>query len=248
MALTTGLGGSIVERVRKMFSDRGYGEIKSVGSSGTYVIGRKQTSTDHPRVHGDALAYIDANPSFSSADIYRNMKAFYSVASQEKLDPSSSIVYIYNFSESRQHINAIFDAYRTVRGKGEYFLEVLQLTLFEVDRTKLRSVKDFKILSQSNFGWVTGNSGKEYIVDKPPALSSEDSLALYFGCRKGDYVKYKRLARESVGPIWLTTMALITDPLVANLSVGTDGEDEAEEGPKQKDTPSIDTFIGDSEQ
>jgi hypothetical protein len=45
-------------------------------------------------------------------------------------------------------------------------------------------------------------------------------------------VKYRRLERESVGPIWMATMAIITEPVVTNIPVGA--VKEGEEGAKMK--------------
>jgi hypothetical protein len=88
------------------------------------------------------------------------------------------------------------------------------------------------IMTPDNFTWVIGNSGKSITVDRPPSLSIKDPMIQYLGGRKGDYVKYKRLKKESVGPIWMATMAIITEPVVTNIPVGA--VKEGEEGAKMK--------------
>lgn len=221
----------LTARVQAMLVDRGYAEVKSLGNG--KLVGRKQKSAAHPRPNGDALVFVDQNPSFSSADVHRTMKIVYATAVQEKLDPSSSIVYVYTFPGTRQHLGTVAEGYAVAREKGpDYHLELLGASMFDVDRTDKRNVRAFQFMRAEDFVWVIGNSGKAIVVDKPPALSNEDSLVQYYGGRKGDYVKYQRLEKESVGPIWLTTMAVITEKVVANLPAGA--VKESEEGVKAK--------------
>jgi len=224
---------ALISRVVAMLRDRGFEETKIMGVGKNIVLGTKQASTKHPRQKASAMAYVDTDTSFVSAEVYRIMKGFYPQAINEKLDPSSSLIYVYSFPPLRQRLNTVDDAYLTAVGKGEpYYFEKIDASLFVVDRSDIRSVKDMAIMTPDNFIWVIGNSGKSIVVDRPPSLSIKDPMIQYLGGRKGDYVKYRRLERESVGPIWMATMAIITEPVVTNIPVGA--VKEGEEGAKMK--------------
>jgi hypothetical protein len=241
----------IEDAVRKMLIYRGYADIYSPKGASSeskmrrFIIGKTQRGKKHPRPDAMCVVMIDLDPAFTGISTQNAIKLAYGQAISEKADQTSSIVYIYSFTETGPRIQSIDRAYQAVLAEMKdfgmtYYLEAIPIKFFRLDYSLPRTARKWKIKRRAAFDIMQGADGENIFIDKPPGIYTDDPRMKYIGARSGDYISYERLDCLQIGPIYSAAMARVkarketlTQDILAVPSEGKAEEEysvEAEEG------------------
>ncbi|MFA5091222.1 MAG: hypothetical protein WC483_01100 [Candidatus Paceibacterota bacterium] len=197
-----------------MFYYRGYKEVVVSERKGYVLLhARGQTQIDHPRPDGDAIALIDATPSFSHSSLASTIHILLDEAKRSKLSASSSLIYIYSFKKTGTHSADIEKSYAHVLSDTGttmgYYLESISMQLFQIDRSAPRESRKWRLHREDYFVLMYTRTGRPVTVDRPPTILYESEEILYIGGRPNDCVSFERLECIGTGPMWIGTMRKI---------------------------------------
>jgi len=202
----------LLSRVVEMTKYRGFSSVNTI-NMGKYIFvyGSNQSNELHPRPSLEMLVIISKENVFSATVVTHVLELAVNKATGIKLPRDSSLVYVYNFANTKKHTSKIKEIYRKLK-RTNYYLELLHVTAFRTNTPIPRQIRNLRLVREEEFVLAETKDGEPIIIKNPLLVSIESPVIAYIGGRLHDYIEFERLTWGEVGPLRQYCMRKIVLP------------------------------------